>query len=87
MWKRLNKIVCLNFQFILFASIIVAAAAYPGGYYSGHEIAALEGAHHDYGQIARGDDHEQHYEHHDEVVDYYVCWYLLSILIKNLYFC
>lgn len=59
-------------QFILFASIVAFAAAYPG--YYGHEYAELEAAHHDYGQIERGDSHEHHYEHqhHDDIVDYYV---------------
>ena len=55
-----------SLQFILFASLVAFAAAYPGGHYEGYEYAGLEaaqheGAHHevayDYGQIARGDAH------------------------------
>jgi Insect cuticle protein len=56
----------LKFQFIVFASIVALAAAYPG-YYSGHELD--DG--HSYGQIARSDYGHEHHEHHDELVDYY----------------
>jgi hypothetical protein len=61
-------------QFVLFASLVAFAAAYPG-YYDGHEYAGLEQSY-DYGQVARSDHgahasaHEGHYEH-DEHVDYY----------------
>jgi hypothetical protein len=58
------------FQFILFASIVAMAAALPG-YYSGQEYAGSEAAH-EYGQISRGDHSHEHYDHHEEPVDYYV---------------
>jgi hypothetical protein len=72
----------MAFKFVLFASIVALAAAYQG-YYSGHEYAAIEAAHHDYAPIARTDVHEAHHEAahyeaaaheghgHDEIVDYY----------------
>lgn len=61
------------FQFVIFASIVALAAAYPG-YYPGHEYAGLEAAH-EYGQISRAGEahheHHEHHDHHDELVDYY----------------
>lgn len=73
------------FQFIIFASVVALAAAYPG-YYNEHEYAAVEAAHHDYGQISRGDSHghEHHYEHHDEPVDYYVSWIFIALILEFL---
>lgn len=70
----------LQLQFVLFASIVAIAAAFPG-YYAEYENAAADAGHdygsaaQDYGQIARGDAHGQeshghHYE--EELVDYYV---------------
>jgi len=65
----------MAFKFILFASLVAFAAAYPGGHYEGYEYAGIEAAQHheaahDYGALARGDAHEAH-GHHDEIVDYY----------------
>lgn len=59
-------------QFILFASILAIAAAYPGYYSSGHDV----GGYGDYAQIAQsreGHHHESYpHAHEDEHVDYYV---------------
>ncbi|XP_063698125.1 cuticle protein 7-like [Culicoides brevitarsis] len=62
----------MAFKYIVFASVICSALAYPGynfGHYSGHELSAYE-----HEPIARVSyDHGHHgYEHHeDEHVDYY----------------
>uniref|UniRef100_A0A182QLK6 Uncharacterized protein n=1 Tax=Anopheles farauti TaxID=69004 RepID=A0A182QLK6_9DIPT len=65
----------MAFKFVVFASLIAFAAAYPGGYgdYYGAEH-QLEAGGHQYGQVARislGDGHGHHEYHEDEHVDYY----------------
>uniref|UniRef100_A0A182MN43 Uncharacterized protein n=1 Tax=Anopheles culicifacies TaxID=139723 RepID=A0A182MN43_9DIPT len=60
--------------FVVFASLLAFAAAYPGGYgdYYGSEHQLEAG--HQYGQVARislGDGHGHHEYHEDEHVDYY----------------
>lgn len=75
-----------KFQFIIFASLIAFAAAYPG-YYDGHEYAQHEAQGyeqhgyeqqeyepHAYEQIERQDAHREAHDdhHHDEIVDYFV---------------
>ncbi|XP_058464104.1 cuticle protein 19-like [Malaya genurostris] len=61
----------MSLKFVVFASLLAFAAAYPGGYgdYYGEQEAE-----HQYGQIARislGDGHHEYGHHEDEHVDYY----------------
>lgn len=65
-WIKKNII---HFQYIVFASLIAFAAAYPGYYDHHEEYAPVE----EYHQVERSDyGHQAHEEyHHDELVDYF----------------